>query len=297
MIGPIGSPAACACRRAAICCSSAAVRGRSPGQLSPLNQAPPASERLQQDRGDLRHQAPPVPVTRQPPHVRDRHRVKVTNPPVLPARALARLRRHRERLRVPGRNPVIRPDVNDHGTPVVPANEEVRSMPTGAAALITPAEPERLRRNLPHCRVEVHEHQVILLQPGFEPDMHPCRGEVPPARETPNPLLEPERPGRQRILEPRAMTRRQSLTPPGTISNLELHRESLTCGTHRDSNPSHQPALSSQESGNGPTIVTKPWNGPSSLTMSELNCHRTTAGRVRDLNWVVSFARTDRSCS
>ena len=29
-IGPIGSPAACACRRAAICCSSAAVRGRSP---------------------------------------------------------------------------------------------------------------------------------------------------------------------------------------------------------------------------------------------------------------------------
>jgi hypothetical protein len=59
------------------------------------------------------------------------------------------------------------------------------------------------------------------------------------------------------------------------MSDLELHGESLTCGIHRDSNPSHQPTLPSQESGNGPTIVTKPGNGPSSLTKSELNCHRT----------------------
>jgi hypothetical protein len=44
------------------------------------------------------------------------------------------------------------------------------------------------------------------------------------------------------------MTQRQRLTLPGTIGNLELHRESLTSGIRRNSNPSHQPVLSSQAS-------------------------------------------------
>ena len=48
--------------------------GRVPDQLSAFEQTPPASEHLQQHRRNPWHQAPPVPVTRQPPHVRGQHR-------------------------------------------------------------------------------------------------------------------------------------------------------------------------------------------------------------------------------
>jgi hypothetical protein len=120
-------------------------------------------------------------------------------------------------------------------------------MPAGTSVLIAPVQPERLRRDRPHRRIKVHEHKVVPLQPGFEPDMGARRGEVPPAGEALKAFLEPERPGRQRLLEPRAMTQRQRLTLPGTIGNLKLHREPLTRGIRRDSNPRHEPALSSQE--------------------------------------------------
>jgi hypothetical protein len=123
------------------------------------------------------------------------------------------------------------------------AGEEVRRMPPDMIVFVPPAEPERLRRDRPHPGIEIHEHEVVPLEPGFEPDMSARRGEVPPAGEALKTFLEPERPGRQRILEPRAMARRQRLTLPGTIGNLELHLEPFTCGIRRDSDPRHQPAL------------------------------------------------------
>jgi hypothetical protein len=77
--------------------------------------------------------------------------------------------------------------------------------------------------------------------------MSACRGEVPPAREALKAFLEPEQPGGHGILEPGAMTRRQRLTLPGTIGNLELHCEPFTCGIRRDRNARHPTIPSSQE--------------------------------------------------
>src|SRR5208283_5540807 len=104
------------------------------------------------------------------------------------------------------------------------------------------------------------------------------RGEIPPAGEAPQALLEPERPGRQHLLELRAVARRQRLALPGTPSDLELQHETFIRGIRRsDSSTYHQPAQPSQQPlRNGPTLLTKPGNGPSSLTKNELNWHRTT---------------------
>jgi hypothetical protein len=96
-------------------------------------------------------------------------------------------------------------------------------MPAGTALRVPPAKPERLRRDRPHPGIEVHEHEMVPLQPGLESDMGACRGEVPPARKALKAFLEPEKPGRHDILEPGAVTRRQRLKLPGTIGNLELH--------------------------------------------------------------------------
>jgi hypothetical protein len=76
---------------------------------------------------------------------------------------------HRERLHIPFRDPVIGTDIGDHGTPILPAGEEIRRMSAGTSALVLPAKPERLRRDRPHRGVKVHEHKVIPLQPGPDP--------------------------------------------------------------------------------------------------------------------------------
>jgi hypothetical protein len=121
-----------------------------PGQLTSLGQDPAAVESLQQDRGDLRHPAPPVPVAQQPPRVRDHHRIQVPGPEVIPACGLTSLRGDRELLLIPFRDPVIGTDIDDHGPPVIPAGEEVRRMPPDMIVFVPPAEPERLRRDRPH---------------------------------------------------------------------------------------------------------------------------------------------------
>src|SRR5882762_6460202 len=51
------------------------------------------------------------------------------------------------------------------------------------------------------------------------------RGEVPPARETRQALPEPERPGRNSILEPFTSAHRQRLTPPARPRQAELQLE------------------------------------------------------------------------
>jgi hypothetical protein len=50
-------------------------------------------------------------------------------------------------------------------------------------------------------------------------------GHPPPARETRQALPEPERPGRNRILEPLTSARRQRLTPPDRPWQAELQLE------------------------------------------------------------------------
>ena len=58
------------------------TRSRSPVSSAPRPRPPvKASTRPRYPR----HQAAPVPVTRQPPHIRDHHRVEIPGPPVLPA--------------------------------------------------------------------------------------------------------------------------------------------------------------------------------------------------------------------
>jgi hypothetical protein len=88
------------------------------------------------------------------------------------------------------------------------------------------------------------------------------RGEKPPTREIPQALLEPERPDRQRILEPDATAQRQRLTTPCTASHLELQPEPRICGVRlRDTSTRHPPAQP-QRTMNGPILVTKTPNGP-----------------------------------
>ena len=114
---------------------------------------------------------------------------------------------------------------------------------------------------------------MIALQPRLKPDVSTGRGEVPPARKAPKPLPEPERPGRERLLEPRAMTRRQRLTLPCTASDLKLQHEPFIHGARRASSTRHCPptrrriqerANSSDKDsrragliGNGPTRVSR----------------------------------------
>src|SRR6266508_631025 len=115
-------------------------------------------------------------------------------------------------------------------------------MPPGPPLPVTPAQPERLRRYRPHRRVEVHQHQMITFQPRLEPHVSPCPREEPPAREAPQPLLEPKRPHRQRLLEPHATTRRQRPTLPGTTSDLKLQQEPFIRSVRRrTSSTRHRP--------------------------------------------------------
>jgi hypothetical protein len=81
-------------------------------------------------------------------------------------------------------------------------------------------------------------------------------GHPPPARETRQPLPEPERPGRNRILEPLTSARRQRLTPPARPRQAELQLKPANRlrrnNSRRTSNPpfpyhSHQDKPANQE--------------------------------------------------
>src|SRR5712691_8177551 len=69
------------------------------------------------------------------------------------------------------------------------------------------------------------------------------RGEVPPAREVPEPFLEPELPHRRHVLEPSPETRHQRPALPGAVSGPEIQREPGIRGTRsRDSSTRHPSA-------------------------------------------------------
>jgi len=108
--------------------------------------------------------------------------------------------------------------------PPIAADEEVRGMPPRPAPPVMPVQPKRLRRHRADGRVEIHQHQVVPLQPRLEPDMSSGRREIPPAREAPQTLPEMEGPNWQRILEPLTPARRKRLTAPDTLCSLVLER-------------------------------------------------------------------------
>ena len=101
-----------------------------------------------------------------------------------------------------------------------------------------------------------------------------CRGEVPPASEALKALPEPERAGRQRLLEPPATARRQRLTLPGTHGGLEISANRSPAASAATAILVTRPPIVTNPL-DGPTLLSKPRNGPTSLTKSELNCHRT----------------------
>jgi len=68
------------------------------------------------------------------------------------------------------------------------------------------------------------------------------RGEVPPAREVPEPFLEPERPDRQHVLEPHPEARHQRPALPGTVSSPEIQREPGIRGTRSRDSSTRQPS-------------------------------------------------------
>src|SRR6266851_196550 len=84
---------------------------------------------------------------------------------------------------------------------------------------------------------------MVPFQPGFETYMGTRRGEVPPAREVPEPFLEPELPHRRHVLEPSPETRHQRPALPGAVSGPEIQREPGIRGTRsRDSSTRHPSA-------------------------------------------------------
>ena len=131
------------------------------------------------------------------------------------------------------------------GYPTAPpgfaSSESPRYVGRAVAALA--ADPDRARWN----QQSVSSAQLareIPLQPGLETDMAVRRGEIPPAREIPEPLLKTELPCLQRILEPHPEARHQRPALPGTVSRPELHREPPVRGTRRSggSNTRHPSA-------------------------------------------------------
>jgi hypothetical protein len=74
---------------------------------------------------------------------------------------------------------------------------------------------------------------------GLEAHMSAGRAEKPPAREAAQSLLKPERPIRQRALQPRGAARRKRPALPAAVSSPELQREPEIGGVRRRSSCRH----------------------------------------------------------
>ena len=148
--GAVRSAASCRCHIRWN--STGSTRSRSPASSAPSDRPRPPGECLQQHRGDLWRQAPPVPVAGQPPHVRHQHQVKVpglrySQPAASQASAVtANVSASRDG------NPVIGPDVDDHRAPIMPCG---RRNPAHAAGTCPPSR-QRSQNGCdddrPHCR-------------------------------------------------------------------------------------------------------------------------------------------------
>src|SRR5260370_9421112 len=83
---------------------------------------------------------------------------------------------------------------------------------------------------------------MVPFQPGFETCTGTRRGEVPPAREVPEPFLEPELPHRRHVLEPSPETRHQRPALPGALSGPEIQRQPGIRGTRRRDSRTRRPS-------------------------------------------------------
>ena len=119
-----------------------------------------------------------MPVTRQPAHVGSQHRVQHPDPPVAPARRLARRARS---PRTPRRPPARSGHRRRTSITTPPRRPAGRSSPGRACGLPArrPRQPERLRGERHHLRIEVEHHHVVALQPRLVPDMPACRRRPP----------------------------------------------------------------------------------------------------------------------
>lgn len=87
-------------------------------------------------------QAPRVPVARQPPNIRQKHRIRHPDPLEAPSCLAAGQAGDLERFRVLRLDPFIGADIDDHRRAVRAAYEVVRSVPTLPLAVV-PVQPER----------------------------------------------------------------------------------------------------------------------------------------------------------
>src|SRR5215471_6293486 len=118
-----------------------------------------------------------------------------------------------------------------------PAGQSNPGMPAGLPRL-RPPQPERLRRERRHLRIEVEHHGVVAFQPGLIADMPARRRRPPPSREMPLPGRPAERADRNSLLEPRIPAGGKQLTAtlPFGIGELRLdpsHRGRPTPSSQR----------------------------------------------------------------
>src|ERR1035437_4058138 len=195
-------------------------------------------EDLQQHPGRLRRTAPPMPVPRQPRDVRRPHRTRDPRPDETPPGQPARPPRHLECLRVPGLDPVIRAHVDDHRRTVLHPGEIVRRVTSLMPVPVTPAQPERLRRDRRHLRIEIQQHHEIPFQPRLVPDVSTSRSEPPQARHVSLAPGPPEPPDGHELLGPQAGPRLREIAALNAQHLIEVTQLELRisvpgrCGLH-----------------------------------------------------------------
>ena len=200
-------------------------RHRITGGGSPGHQRGRLGEDLLQEAGQARRAAASrVTVPCQPRNVRRQHRIRDAHPPEAPPGQPARVLRGVERLRVFSLDPVIGTHVDDNAGAIGHPGEQVRRVTPGPASIITPAQPERLRREHGDLRVEVQQHHMITLKPGLVPDMRPGGRRPPQARQMLLASGPPELPDRHECLrpQPRPCSRQLAALSPARVEITQL---------------------------------------------------------------------------
>jgi hypothetical protein len=159
-----------------------------------------------------------MPVPRQPRHVRRPHRIRDTHPPEPPSGQLACLPGGFESLRVPRLDPVIRTHVDHRGRTISHPGEQIRRVTPGPTRTITPAQPERLRRDRDDLRVKIQQHHMIAFKPGLVSHMRACSHRPPQARQMPLTPSPPEPADRTKLRRSAATILRHPARPARVIT-------------------------------------------------------------------------------
>src|SRR6266508_3136707 len=149
-----------------------------------------------------------------------RDRIRRTDTPVLPTQQLTRSHVPDYFARRADRSAA------HHRRPVRPPGEVVRHVRANPALHCGPGQPERLRRDPDHGRVEVQPQHMIAFQPRLVTQVPAVGGRPPTTRQLPLPLAEIEPSSRRPRLEPhrpRIHQRHPALrTVLGDVADLEL---------------------------------------------------------------------------